>query len=56
MFGHYQQSITDAEEALRINVDSVSARGCLGILSDLELNRELRALLFRQGTLLLGYV
>ena len=31
MFGHYQQSITDAEEALRINVDSVSARGCLGI-------------------------
>ena len=31
MFGHYQLSITDAEEALRINVDSVSARGCLGI-------------------------
>ena len=31
MFGHYQESITDAQEALRINVDSVSARGCLGI-------------------------
>ena len=31
MFGHYQLSITDAEEALRINEDSVSARGCLGI-------------------------
>ena len=31
MFGHYEESITDAEEALRINVDSVSARGCLGI-------------------------
>ena len=41
MFGHYQLSISDAEKALRINMDSVSARGCLGInLISVELYRE----------------